>query len=79
MKGSSVYQGALSPTDSISPAPVSPEHGINLTSFAGLKPTFFKEGINLFLHSSYLPLSHLTVGSSILLMRTTICLTPAVF
>merc|ERR1719266_2501667 len=59
MKGSSVYQGALSPTDSISPAPVSPEHGINL-----------------FLHSSYLPLSHLTVGSSILLMRTTICLTP---
>merc|ERR1719278_734977 len=35
MKGSSVYQGALSPTDSISPAPVSPEHGINLTSFVG--------------------------------------------
>merc|ERR1719367_1844667 len=40
MNGSSVYQGATEPTGSFKPAPVRPEQGMNLRSFAGLNPTF---------------------------------------
>merc|ERR1719189_635573 len=47
MKGSSVYQGASSPTGSRIPAPVKPEQGRNLTSLVGLNPTFFKYGTKL--------------------------------
>ena len=49
-----VYHGAALPTGSLRPAPVRPEQGMNLTSFAGLNPTFFKYGTSLSLHSSYL-------------------------
>jgi hypothetical protein len=42
-----VYQGAVSPTELRSPAPVSPEQGMNLRSLAGLKPHFFKYGHKL--------------------------------
>lgn len=48
-----VYQGHNS-EDSFRLAPVSPEHGMKWMSFFGLKPTFFRNGTNFSLHSSYL-------------------------
>lgn len=48
-----VYQGHMS-VASFRLAPVSPEHGMKWMSFFGLKPTFFKNGTNFSLHSSYL-------------------------
>lgn len=48
-----VYQEHIS-VGSFRLAPVSPEHGMKWMSFFGLKPTFFKNGTNFSLHSSYL-------------------------
>ena len=52
---------------------------ISVSPVLGLKPTFFRKGVSFVLHSSYLSSAHTTVGSSILLMSTTRCFTPAVF
>ncbi len=48
-----VYQEQSS-EDSFRLAPVSPEQGMKWMSFFGLKPTFFRNGTNFSLHSSYL-------------------------
>lgn len=48
-----VYQGQSS-QGSLRLAPVSPEQGMKWISFLGLKPTFFRNGTNFSLHSSYL-------------------------
>lgn len=48
-----VYQGHNSEV-SFRLAPVIPEQGMKWMSFFGLKPTFFRNGTNFSLHSSYL-------------------------
>lgn len=60
------------------PCPNCPEQGKKCKSLFNVKPNFFRYGRILSLHSLYLTSSQLTVGSSILLTRTTRCLTPAV-
>mmetsp|Transcript_1361 Transcript_1361/g.2956 ORF Transcript_1361/g.2956 Transcript_1361/m.2956 type:complete len:305 (+) Transcript_1361:359-1273(+) len=69
----------LGSTSSLTLAPLSPEMGMNLTSFLILKPQPLRNGLSLFTHSSKRCFCHFTVGSSILLMTTTRCDTPSVF
>mmetsp|Transcript_8833 Transcript_8833/g.16030 ORF Transcript_8833/g.16030 Transcript_8833/m.16030 type:complete len:203 (-) Transcript_8833:1039-1647(-) len=69
---------AAGSTSSLTFAPESPEMGMNLTSFLIMYPQDFKKGRSFVTHSSNLSFDQLTVGSSILLITTTMCDIPKV-
>mmetsp|Transcript_23451 Transcript_23451/g.26293 ORF Transcript_23451/g.26293 Transcript_23451/m.26293 type:complete len:255 (+) Transcript_23451:408-1172(+) len=67
-----LHQGQIDEsTSSFTLDPANPDRGINLTSLFITKPHDFKNGRSFLTHSSYRSFDQLTVGSSILLITTT--------